>query len=83
MLATDYHEVKIDDMIPPHLNCVQHHALWHMLNKHAFIFSGKLGKLPGKPVHLKLTIPNIKLYHGKPYQVPRLLQPLVCKNKTL
>ena len=77
MLAADYHEVKIDDMIPTHLNHAQHHALWHVLKKHAFLFSGKLGKLPGKPVHLKLTDPNVMPYHGKPYQVPHSLLPLL------
>jgi Reverse transcriptase (RNA-dependent DNA polymerase) len=77
MLAADYHEVKVDDMLPTHLNRVQCHALWHVLKKHAFLFSGKLGKLPGKPVHLELTDPTVKPYHGKAYQVPRSLLPLL------
>jgi hypothetical protein len=47
------------------------------LKKHSILFSGKLGKLPCKPVHLELTNPNAKSYHGKPYQVPRLLLPLL------
>jgi hypothetical protein len=50
------------------------------LKKHSVLFSGKLGKLPCKPVHLKLTNPNAKPYHGKPYQVPRLLLPLLKKE---
>ena len=77
MLAADYHEVKIDDMLLTHLNCMQCHALWHVLKKHAFLFSGKLSKLPGKPVHLELTDLTVKPYHGKPYQVPRSLLPLL------
>jgi hypothetical protein len=77
MLAAEYHEVKIDDMLPTHLNRAQRRALWHVLKKHAFLFSGKLGKLPGKPVHLELTDPNVKPYHGKAYQVPRSLLPLL------
>jgi hypothetical protein len=33
----------------------QQQALWHILKKHPVLFSGKLGKLCCKPVHLKLT----------------------------
>jgi hypothetical protein len=67
-------------MIPTHLNRAQRRALWHILKKHSILFSGKLGKLPCKPVHLKLTNPNAKPNHGKPYQVPRLLLPLLKKE---
>jgi hypothetical protein len=67
-------------MIPTHLNWAQRRALWHILKKHSILFSGKLGKLPCKPVHLKLTDPNAKPYHGKLYQVPCLLLPLLKKK---
>jgi hypothetical protein len=40
----------------------------------------QLGKLPCKPAHLKLTDPNAKPYHGKLYQVPQLLLPLLKKE---
>jgi hypothetical protein len=50
------------------------------LKKHSVLFSGKLGKLPCKPVHLELTDPNAKPYHGKPYQIPRSLLPLLKKE---
>jgi hypothetical protein len=76
MLAADYHAKNLDDKIPTHLNRAQQWAPWHILKKHSILFSRKLGKLPCKPVHLKLTDPNAKLYHGKPYQVPRSLLPL-------
>jgi hypothetical protein len=80
MLAADYHAKNLDDMIPTHLNQAQQRALWHILKKHSILFSGKLGKLPCKPVHLKLTDPNAKPYHGKLYQVPHLLPPLLKKE---
>jgi hypothetical protein len=67
-------------MIPTHLNRAQRQALWHILKKHSVLFSGKLGKLPCKPVHLELTDPNAKPYHGKPYQIPRVLLPLLKKE---
>jgi hypothetical protein len=44
------------------------------------LFCGKMGKLPCKPLHLELTNPNAKLYHGNPYQVPCLLLPLLKKE---
>jgi hypothetical protein len=80
MLAADYHAKNLDDMIPTHLNQAQRRALWHILKKHSILFSKKLGKLPCKPVHLELTDPNAKPYHGKPYQVPRSLLPLLKKE---
>jgi hypothetical protein len=80
MLAADYHAKNLDDMIPTHLKQAQQRALWHILKKHSILFSGKLGKLPCKPVHLELTDPNAKPYHGKPYQVPRSLLPLLKKE---
>jgi hypothetical protein len=40
----------------------------------------QLGKLPCKPVHIELTDSNVKPYHGKPYQVPHLLLPLLKKE---
>ncbi len=79
-LAADYHAKNLDDMIPTHLNQAQRQALWHILKKHSILFSRKLGKLPCKPVHLKLTDPNAKLYNGKPYQIPHLLLPLLKKE---
>jgi hypothetical protein len=66
MLAANYHAKNLDDMIPTHLNRAQRWALWHILKKHSILFSGKLGKSPCKPVHLELTNPNAKPYHGKP-----------------
>jgi hypothetical protein len=57
MLATNYHAKNLDDMIPTHLNRAQWRALWHILKKHSILFSGKLEKLPCKPVHLELTDP--------------------------
>jgi hypothetical protein len=33
----------------------QQQALWHIVKKHSVLFSGKLGNLPCKPVHPKLT----------------------------
>jgi hypothetical protein len=50
------------------------------LKKHSVLFSRKLGKLLCKPVHLELTDPNAKPYHGKPYQVPHSLLPLLKKE---
>jgi hypothetical protein len=80
MLAADYHAKNLDDMIPTHLNWAQRWALWHILKKHSILFSRMLGKLPCKPVHLELTDPNAKPYHGKPYQFPRSLLPLLKKE---
>jgi hypothetical protein len=80
MLATDYQAKNLDDMIPTHLNPAKRQSLWHILKKHSILFSGKLGKLPCKPVHLELTDPNAKPYHGKPYQVPQSLLPLLKKE---
>jgi hypothetical protein len=80
MLAADYPAKNLDDMIPTHLKWAQQQALWHTLKKHSILFSGKLWKLPCKPVHLDLTNPNAKPYHGKPYQVPRSLLPLLKKK---
>jgi hypothetical protein len=80
MLAANYHAKNLDDMIPTHLNRAQWRALLHILKKNSILFSRKLGKLPCKPVHLKLTDPNAKPYHGKPYQVPRSLLPLLKKR---
>jgi hypothetical protein len=42
--------------------------------------SRKTGKWPCKPVHRELTDPIAKLYHGKPYQVPCSLLPLLKKE---
>jgi hypothetical protein len=80
MLATNYHTKNLDDMIPTHLNWLHQCALWHVLKKHSILFSRKLGKLPCKPVHLELTNPNAKPYHGKPYQGPHSLLPLLKKE---
>jgi hypothetical protein len=80
MLAADYHAKNLDNMIPTHLNRAQQRALWHILKKHSILFFGKLGKLPCKPVHLELTDPNAKRHHGKLYQVPCLLLPLLKKE---
>jgi hypothetical protein len=80
MLAANYHAKNIDDMIPTHLCWAQWWALWHILKKHSVLVSGKLGKLHCKPVHLELTYPNAKLYHGKPYQVPCSLLPILKKE---
>jgi hypothetical protein len=80
MLAANYHAKNLDDMVPTHLSQAQRWALWHILKKHSILFSGKLGKLPCKPVYLKLTDPNAKPYHGKLYQVPRSLLPLLKKE---
>jgi hypothetical protein len=55
MLAANYHAKNLDDMIPTHLNWEQQQALWHILKKHSILFSRKLGKLPSKPFHPKLT----------------------------
>jgi hypothetical protein len=80
MLAADYDAKNLDDMIPTHLNWVQQQAHWYILKKHSILFPRKLGKLPCKPVHVKLTDPNAKPYHGKPYQVPYSLLPLWKKS---
>jgi hypothetical protein len=38
------------------------------------------GKITMQPVHLELTDPNAKPYHGKQYQVPHSLLPLLKKE---
>jgi hypothetical protein len=76
MLAADYIAKNLDNMIPTHLTWAQWQALWHILKKHFILFPRKLGKLLCKPVHLELTDPNAKPYHGKLYQVPHCS--LVC-----
>jgi hypothetical protein len=50
------------------------------LKKYSILFSRKLGKLPCKPVHLEVMDPNAKPYHGKLYQVPHSLLPLLKKE---
>ena len=62
LLAAKYKAANINKMILTHLNHGQHQALWHILQKHSFLFSRKHGKLPGKPVHLELNDPNVKPY---------------------
>ena len=73
MLAADYTKTNISELIPIHLNHAERRQLYHVLRRFSKLFSGKLGRFPGKPIHLELTDPNAKPYHGKPYQVPRSL----------
>jgi hypothetical protein len=71
MLAASYEATNLDEIIPTHLSRQQQSQLSQTLKTFDTAFSGKLGRFPGKPIHLQLTDPNVTPYHGKPYQVPR------------
>jgi Retroviral aspartyl protease len=71
MLAANYKSTSISEMIPIHLSAGQKQQLTSVLQCYEELFIGKLGLMPGKPVHLELIDKNIKPYHGKAYPVPQ------------
>ena len=77
MIAAGYGKTKPTDLIPTYLSALQKQQLTELLKNYESIFSGKLGKLPGKPVKLQFNTNVIKSYHGRPYQVPQSLLPLL------
>jgi transposase InsO family protein len=62
----DYQEMVLQCR---HLTTDQQDTLIALFKKHHELFSGKLGLIPGPPVHLKLK-PNAKPYYAKAYNIP-------------
>jgi hypothetical protein len=58
-------------MIPVHLSASQKQELKSVLQCYEELFTGKLGLMPGNPVHLELIDKNLKPHHGKAYPVPQ------------
>jgi hypothetical protein len=79
ILDANYDAVDIREYVKEikHLSNDERSALYQILEHHKKLFSGGLGILNVKPVHLELQ-PGAKPYHTKPFPIP---QSKISNNK--
>ncbi len=71
--AYDKHNYKEMVLCCNHLSTDQDHALLDLFAPYEELFSGKIGVIPGPPVHLKLK-PDAKPFYAKAYNIPDLVR---------
>ena len=81
ILDADYSKVDIDEYVISlkHLNADEKDKLAKMLKRHTELFSGGLGTLKVKPVHLEL-VEGAKPYHARPFPVPKSVEATTKKE---
>ena len=81
ILDADYSAVDIADYVneQKHLTTEEKELLTTTLNKRKMLFSGGLGTLNVKPIHLELT-PDAKPYHARAFPVPQSLEATTRKE---
>ncbi len=75
----DKHNYKEMVLRCHHLTTEQQHTLLDLFQPYAELFSGKIGMIPGPPVHLKLK-PNAKPYYAKAYNIPHSIYSIARKE---
>jgi len=81
ILDADYSRVDIDEYVQMlnHLNESEQEQVAQTFKKFPELFSGRLGLLKVKPIHLELH-PNATPYHAKPFCMPVALEATTCKE---
>ena len=75
ILESKYEKADLDTLVESldHLSSSEKFDLLKMMQMHALLFQGKVGKWKGPPIEIRLK-PNTKPYHTKAYRVPQAYQ---------
>ena len=71
-----YQQANLRSCVPTHLKNNEKKQLLDLLFEYEHMFQGRLGCLPGKPVHIDIR-PGAKLFHGCAFSVPKAYEKLL------
>ena len=71
-----YQQANLRSCVPAHLKNNEKKQLLDLLFEYEHMFQGRLGRLPGKPVHIDIR-PGAKPFHGRAFSVPKAYEKLL------
>ena len=71
-----YWQANLWSCVPTHLKNNEKKQLLDLLFEYEHMFQGRLGCLPGKPVHIDIR-PRAKPFHGRAFSVPKAYEKLL------